>query len=305
VFFFFTNEYALLDKVKAALAANGFQMDQGKTEVAWIFASEKPGKKQREKAESWHLKWQGLTRKFDIKAKPTRWLGFFIDCRLDWKAHVRHRLALGHHRLGTISGIMTANGIPRRLARKVAWAVAMSIAAYGVEAIWEGQEWLLKDFNKLTTAIGRTVAGTFSTQGRRRSRHPTDPPHARPQTGTTTCGSPVSAGRHSQKGPPPSTTGRRLQPETGFPVVFGGNGQRKTHQRGPGSREHLPLPQATDTLVATLVPEDHMPRLDRRLLSQNSWLRMVRHPRRRGPRTCHRQWLHILGTPSDRLRRRG
>jgi len=108
---------ALLDKVKTTLSDHGFQIDQNKTEVEWIFASEKPGKKQREKVGSWKLKWQGLTRKFDIKAKPTRWLGFFVDCRLGWKAHIRHRPALGHHRLRTTSRIMTANGIPRRLAR--------------------------------------------------------------------------------------------------------------------------------------------------------------------------------------------
>jgi len=58
---------------------------------------------------------------------------------------------------------MNANGIPRKLARKVAWAVAMSTAAYGIEAIWEDQKWLLDGFTKLTTVLGRTVAGTFST----------------------------------------------------------------------------------------------------------------------------------------------
>jgi hypothetical protein len=39
----------------------------------------------------------------------------------------------------------------------------MSTAAYGIEAIWEGQGWLLEGFHKLSVAIGRSVAGTFST----------------------------------------------------------------------------------------------------------------------------------------------
>jgi hypothetical protein len=40
----------------------------------------------------------------------------------------------------------------------------MSTAAYRIEAIWEGQAWLLEVFNKLkTAAIGRSVAGTFGT----------------------------------------------------------------------------------------------------------------------------------------------
>jgi hypothetical protein len=42
----------------------------------------------------------------------------------------------------------------------------MSTATYGVEAIWEGQKWLLDGFYRLTVAIGRTVAGTFSTANR-------------------------------------------------------------------------------------------------------------------------------------------
>ena len=46
---------------------------------------------------------------------------------------------------------------------KVAWTVAMSTAAYGVEALWEGQWWLLGDFDKLTRANGRVVAGTLRT----------------------------------------------------------------------------------------------------------------------------------------------
>jgi len=43
------------------------------------------------------------------------------------------------YRLRLTVRVMSANGVPRRLARGVAWAVAMSTAAYGVEAIWEGQ----------------------------------------------------------------------------------------------------------------------------------------------------------------------
>ena len=52
---------------------------------------------------------------------------------------------------------MNANGVNRQLARKIAWAVAMSTAASGVEAVWEGQTWLLDGFNRLSVAIGRAV----------------------------------------------------------------------------------------------------------------------------------------------------
>jgi hypothetical protein len=138
-------------------------MDQEKTEVAWFFASERSGVPSIAKAKKWRLDWDGISRKFDHKAKPVRWLGFFLDCRMNWRAHVKHRLALGRHRLRTMGRIMTTNDICKKLARKVGWAIAMSTAAYGIEAIWEGQAWLLEGFDKLTTAIGRTVAATFGT----------------------------------------------------------------------------------------------------------------------------------------------
>jgi hypothetical protein len=160
---------ALLDQVHARLSEFGFSMDEGKTEVAWIFAGPKPSAATRRKAENWNLRWkvplsnQVVERRFNPKAKPVRWLGFFLDPKFNWQAHVKHRLALGHHRIKTLARVMGANGTPRQLARKVAWAVAMSTAAYGVEAIWEGQQWLADSFDKLTRTIGRTVAGTFST----------------------------------------------------------------------------------------------------------------------------------------------
>jgi hypothetical protein len=112
---------ARLDNIRDTLQEAGFRMDKDKTEVAWFFASERPRGPSMTKAKKWKLEWDGITRRFDIKAKPVRWLGFFLDCRMNWRAHVKHRLALGHHRLRTMARIMTANGIRRKLARKVGW----------------------------------------------------------------------------------------------------------------------------------------------------------------------------------------
>jgi hypothetical protein len=86
-------------------------MDEVKTEVAWIFAGERPGAASKKEAEKWKLKWRNIVCRFDIKAKPTGRLGFFIDCRFNWQAHVRHRLALGSHRIRTTARVMHANGI--------------------------------------------------------------------------------------------------------------------------------------------------------------------------------------------------
>ena len=42
-------------------------MDETKTEVAWIFASERPEPVSGSK----HLRWRDITRKFDIHVKST------------------------------------------------------------------------------------------------------------------------------------------------------------------------------------------------------------------------------------------
>jgi hypothetical protein len=52
-------------------------------------------------------------------------------------------------------------GIKRQLARTVAWSTSMSTGAYGIEAIWEGQPWIVKEFHRLTARIGQDVAGTL------------------------------------------------------------------------------------------------------------------------------------------------
>jgi hypothetical protein len=37
----------------------------------------------------------------------------------------------------------------------------MSTGAYGIEATWEGQSWIVKEFHRLTVRIGQDVAGTL------------------------------------------------------------------------------------------------------------------------------------------------
>ena len=44
-----------------------------------------------------------------------------------------------------------------KLAMMVAWVVAMSKAAYDIEAIWLGRQWFLDGFNKPIKVSGRSV----------------------------------------------------------------------------------------------------------------------------------------------------
>jgi hypothetical protein len=41
------------------------------------------------------------------------------------------------HRIHTASRVMNANGVPRKLARKVRWSLATATAAYGVGVVWK------------------------------------------------------------------------------------------------------------------------------------------------------------------------
>jgi hypothetical protein len=53
----------------------------------------------------------------------------------------------------------------------------MATAAYGIEAIWEGQPWIVQSFHKLTARTGRDVSGTFaSTMGVDAIREAATPP---------------------------------------------------------------------------------------------------------------------------------
>jgi hypothetical protein len=46
--------------------------------------------------------------------------------------------------------------------RTVARSTSMGMAAYGIEAICEGQPWIVQSFHKLIARIGRDVSGTFA-----------------------------------------------------------------------------------------------------------------------------------------------
>ena len=46
----------LLNEVNEALTSHGFQVDEAKTKVTWIFASERPRAKIKEQALTWRLR---------------------------------------------------------------------------------------------------------------------------------------------------------------------------------------------------------------------------------------------------------
>jgi hypothetical protein len=92
----------------------------------------------------------------------TRCLGFYLDLFINWRAHIKIRVQQGLWRQQKVPKFMQRWGINRRLVRTIAWSISMVTAAYGIEAICEGQPWIVQSFHKLTARIGRAVSGTFA-----------------------------------------------------------------------------------------------------------------------------------------------
>jgi hypothetical protein len=58
---------------------------------------------------------------------------------------------------------MAAYGINRKLARTVAWSTAMATATYGIEVMYEGQQWIVDQIQKVNVKIAKDIAGLKST----------------------------------------------------------------------------------------------------------------------------------------------
>ena len=165
-----------------------------------------------------------IRRRFDIKAKPTRWLGFFIDCRFNWQAHVGHRLALGHYRIKATARVTDANGVQRKLARKVAWAgpspcsrPRMASRPFGKASSAPGR------LRQTSLVIGRTVAGTFSTAKGEDAIHAADIPPTRPaldrRRERLLASALAAPPRHTEASAHPTAGHRRLVQTANIPMV--------------------------------------------------------------------------------------
>jgi hypothetical protein len=58
---------------------------------------------------------------------------------------------------------MAASGINRKLAQTVAWSTAMATATYGIEVMYEGQQWIVDQIQKVNVKIAKDIAGLMST----------------------------------------------------------------------------------------------------------------------------------------------
>jgi hypothetical protein len=58
---------------------------------------------------------------------------------------------------------MATYGINRKLARTVAWSTAMANATYGIEVMYEGQQWIVDQIQKVNVKIAKGIARLKST----------------------------------------------------------------------------------------------------------------------------------------------
>jgi hypothetical protein len=58
---------------------------------------------------------------------------------------------------------MAAHGINLQLARTVSWSTAMATATYGIEVMYEGQQYIVDQIQKVTVRISKNIAGLWGT----------------------------------------------------------------------------------------------------------------------------------------------
>lgn len=97
---------------------------------------------------------------FAINQGATKWLGFWLDPKLSFKTHLETRMASAKGVLKQVTSLSRSNGgLPINLMRKVIVAAVTSIALYGSEIWWRGQQDRLKTLQLLLNCQARAVTG--------------------------------------------------------------------------------------------------------------------------------------------------
>jgi hypothetical protein len=137
------------------------ELDEQKTELALIYKANQKRKQWEIDANLWSMRWQDKTIRFN--KGNTRWLGFHLDRCLNLHAHVDTCVQRALWKQQQVRRFMAAYGINRKLARTVAWSTAMATATYGIEVMYEGQQWIVDQIQKLNVKIAKDIAGLKST----------------------------------------------------------------------------------------------------------------------------------------------
>jgi hypothetical protein len=104
---------------------HGLSLDIGKLDVAFISRNTQTSKRFKIDSKRWKVNWGG---KLLTIQDTTRWLGFYLDPFLNWRAHVKIQVQQGLLRQQKVARFMQRWGINRELARTVAWSTSMATA---------------------------------------------------------------------------------------------------------------------------------------------------------------------------------
>jgi hypothetical protein len=90
-------------------------------------------------------------------------LGYYLDRCLNWHAHVETcvQRALWDQQL--VRRFMGGYGINRKLAPTVSWSTSMATATYRLDVIYEGQQWIVNQIQKVAIRTAKDVAGLKAT----------------------------------------------------------------------------------------------------------------------------------------------
>ena len=135
-------------------ADNKVEFEVSKTEVL-LFSRRK---KVLQAARSGIVRISGQS--FAVKQEATKWLGFWLDPKLSFKAHFENRMASARGALNRVASLSRSNGgLPINLMRRVVVAAVTSVALYGSEVWWRGQQDRVTKLQLLLNSQARAITG--------------------------------------------------------------------------------------------------------------------------------------------------
>jgi hypothetical protein len=97
---------------------------------------------------------------FAIKQEATEWLGFWLDSKLSFRTCVENRMASAKGALYRAASLSRSNGgLSINLMRRVIVAAVTSVALYGSELWWRGQQDRVNKLQLLLNNQARAITG--------------------------------------------------------------------------------------------------------------------------------------------------
>jgi hypothetical protein len=97
---------------------------------------------------------------FKIKHEATKWLGFWLDPKLSFKTHFENRMASAKGARQRVASLSRSNGgLSINLMRRVVVAAVTSVALYGSEVWWRGQQDRENKLQVLLNSQAKAITG--------------------------------------------------------------------------------------------------------------------------------------------------